>query len=315
VTDETLIFALYRPSSKIPGGWAGDELDFARAKAERAAGVRQGKFNPLLAKSRKPYYPARCAADKHWLTTKGPLTQPCVTKQLSSMTDSNMPAYPFTAARNASDATQFDPKASNGTYCVALAKSKHPEKALHIALLALAGTVQRLHIAHYAHGGVVPPTAADISTWISGGGVPPAHVDPDAELTAILARLAAAITASCQRCKITVAAERTQHRLSLLIDANQLLTLSLIEGCSQHELLQHVASLPAAVHNCETFGYLSIEEVTGAQLLMMSYFDLYNSAFRSVQSRVSFVAEAGVKKFDPPDLTLTFQQHRDLTRK
>jgi len=33
------------------------------------------------------------------------------------------------------------------------------------------------------------------------------------------------------------------------------------------------------VHNCETFGYLSIEEVTGAQLLMMSYFDLYNSAF------------------------------------
>ena len=32
VTDETVIFALYRPSSKIPGGWAGDELDIARAK-------------------------------------------------------------------------------------------------------------------------------------------------------------------------------------------------------------------------------------------------------------------------------------------
>ena len=32
VTDETLIFALHHPSSKIPGGWAGDELDFARAK-------------------------------------------------------------------------------------------------------------------------------------------------------------------------------------------------------------------------------------------------------------------------------------------
>jgi len=64
------------------------------------------------------------------------------------MTDSTMPAYPFTTAQNASDATQFDPKASNGTYYVALAKSKHPEKALHIALLALAGTVPRLHIAH-----------------------------------------------------------------------------------------------------------------------------------------------------------------------
>ena len=71
----------------------------------------------------------------------------------------------------------------------------------------------------------------------------------------------------------------SQHRLSLLINANQLLTLSLIEGYSQHELLQHVASLPAAVHNRETFGYLSIKEVTGAQLLMMSHFDLYNSAF------------------------------------
>jgi len=112
------------------------------------------------------------------------------------MTDSTMPAYPFTTAQNASDATQFDPKASNGTYYVALAKSKHPEKALNIALLALAGTVQRLHIAHYVHGGVVPPTAADILTWISGGGVAPAHVNPDAELKAILVRLGAAMTAS-----------------------------------------------------------------------------------------------------------------------
>jgi len=32
------------------------------------------------------------------------------------MTDLAMPAYPFTAAQNASDATQFDPKTSNGTY-------------------------------------------------------------------------------------------------------------------------------------------------------------------------------------------------------
>jgi len=216
--------------------------------------------------------------------------------------------------RDTSDATQFDPKASNRTYYVALAKSKHPEKALHIALLALVGTVQRLHITHYAHGGVVP-TAADISIWINGGGVASAQVDPDAELTTILARLAAAITASCQQCKITVAAEKTQHRLSLFIDANQLLTLSLIEGCSQHKLLQHVALLPAAVHNHETFGYLSIAEVTVAELLMMSYFDLYNSAFRSVQMRGCFVAEAGVKIFDAPDLKLTFQQHKDLTRK
>jgi len=54
------------------------------------------------------------------------------------------------------------------------------------------------------------------------------------------------------------------------------------------------------VHKHETFGYLSIEEVTGAQLLMMSYFDLYNTAFGSVQSHASFVAEAGVKIFDPP---------------
>ena len=112
-----------------------------------------------------------------------------------------------------------------------------------------------------------------------------------------------------------MAAEKTQHCLSPLIDAYQLLTLSLIEGCSQHELLQHVASLPAAVHNRETFGFLSIKEVTGAQLLMMSYFDLYNSAFRSVQSRASFVAEAGDETFDQPDLTLTLQQHKDLTRK
>jgi len=96
-----------------------------------------------------------------------------------------MPAYPFTAAKIASDATQFEPKASKGTYYVALAKSKHPEKAVHIALLALAGTVQRLHITHYTHGSVVPPTAADILNWINGGGVAPAHVDPDAELTVI----------------------------------------------------------------------------------------------------------------------------------
>jgi len=33
-----------------------------------------------------------------------------------------------------------------------------------------------------------------------------------------------------------------------------------------------------------------------------------------VQLRASFVAEAGVKMLDPSDLTLTFQQHEDLTR-
>jgi len=32
VIDETLIFALYCPSSKIPGGWPGDELDSARQR-------------------------------------------------------------------------------------------------------------------------------------------------------------------------------------------------------------------------------------------------------------------------------------------
>jgi len=107
-----------------------------------------------------------------------------------------------------------------------------------------------------------------------------------------------------------VVAEKTRHCLSLLIHANQHLTLSLTGGCSQHELLQHVAWLLAAVHNHKTFSYLSIVKVTGAELLMMSYFDLYNSAFRSVQSHASFVAEAGVKIFDPPNLTLTFQHHK-----
>ena len=33
-----------------------------------------------------------------------------------------------------------------------------------------------------------------------------------------------------------------------------------------------------------------------------------------MQLRASFVAEAGVKMLDPSDLTLTFQQHEDLTR-
>jgi len=58
VTDETLIFALYHPSSKIPGGWVGDELNATRRRTEAAAGVPEGKFNPLLAESRKPHYPA-----------------------------------------------------------------------------------------------------------------------------------------------------------------------------------------------------------------------------------------------------------------
>jgi hypothetical protein len=49
-------------------------------------------------------------------------------------------------------------------------------------------------------------------------------------------------------------------------------------------------------------------------MLMMSFFDLYNSAFRSVQSRALFVAEAGVKIFDPPNLALPFQEHKDNTR-
>ena len=117
---------------------------------------------------------------------------------------------------------------------ISLAKSKHPEKALHISLLALAGTIQRLHIAHYARGGIFAPTAADIEVWIDGAGAGAARIQPDAELTTILLRLVAAVNASCQRCKITEAAEKTQHRLSLMIDANQLLTLSLIEGCSKH---------------------------------------------------------------------------------
>jgi len=61
VTDETLIFALYLPSSKILGGWLGDEFDFARyrsaRKAAAAVGVPKDRFNSLLAKTLKPYYP------------------------------------------------------------------------------------------------------------------------------------------------------------------------------------------------------------------------------------------------------------------
>jgi len=41
-------------------------------------------------------------------------------------------------------------------FYMALAKSKHHEKALHIALLALAGTIQRLTTGHYARGGLIP---------------------------------------------------------------------------------------------------------------------------------------------------------------
>ena len=57
-----------------------------------------------------------------------------------------------------------------------------------------------------------------------------------------------------------------------MIDANQLLTLSLIEGCRKHELFRHVASLPAAVRNREAFGFMSVQVVTGAEMLMMSFF-------------------------------------------
>ena len=163
-----------------------------------------------------------------------------------------MPQFPFQAPPNASDATQFDPKFSNGAMYISLAKSKHPEKALHISLLA--GTIQRLHIAHYARGGILAPTAADIDVWIDGVGAGPGRIEPDAELTTILLRLVATVNASCQRCKITTAAEKIQHRLSLMINANQLLTLSLIEGWSKHELLRHVASLPPVVHNRDAFG-------------------------------------------------------------
>jgi len=46
---------------------------------------------------------------------------------------------------------------------------------------------------------------------------------------------------------------------------------------------------------------------------MMSYFDLCNCAFQSVQWCVSFVTEAGVKIFDPSSLALTFQVHKDKT--
>jgi len=127
-----------------------------------------------------------------------------------------MPSFPFQAPPNASDATQFDPKLSNGAMYISLARSKHPAKALHISLLALAGTIQRLHIAHYARGGIFAPTAADIEVWIDGAGAGAARIEPDAELTTILLRLVAAVNASCQRCKITVAAEKTQHRLSLI---------------------------------------------------------------------------------------------------
>jgi len=62
VTDETLIFALFRPSSNITGGWLGNELDFARhrstQKAAAAAGAPKGQFDPFLAKTLKPYSPA-----------------------------------------------------------------------------------------------------------------------------------------------------------------------------------------------------------------------------------------------------------------
>ena len=62
----------------------------------------------------------------------------------------NYTSLPFQAAENASNPTQFNIKRSTGACNVALAKSKRPEKALKMALLALVGTIQHLHTVHYA---------------------------------------------------------------------------------------------------------------------------------------------------------------------
>ena len=70
-------------------------------------------------------------------------------------------------------------------------------------------TIQRLHIAHYARGGVLAPRAADIDVWIDGAGAGAGRIEPDAEFTTILLRLVTVVNASCQRCKITTAAEKT----------------------------------------------------------------------------------------------------------
>lgn len=67
--------------------------------------------------------------------------------------------------------------------------------------------------------------------------------------------------------------------------------------------------------NRETFGYLAIQEVTGAELLLMSHFDLYNCAL--LVCPVAYVIcrlEAGVKIFDPSNLALIFQAHNVNTR-
>jgi len=70
-------------------------------------------------------------------------------------------------------------------------------------------------------------------------------------------------------------------------------------------MFRHVASLPVVVRNRDAVGFMSVQTVTGDEMFMMSFFDMYKSTFRSVQSRVSFVAETGVKIFDPPTLVLS----------
>ena len=224
-----------------------------------------------------------------------------------------MPPFPFTAPQGSEDSKYFDMTQTNTALYNYLARSTIPDKALLIAMLAAGAEIYRLTLAHFAVGGGAAPAAVDRTVWMTGAVGPPIKA-PDPGLAAVMSRLDQAINASCQRNKITTAPDKKEHRLTILIEANQLLTLSLTEGCSQHELLQHICQLPSSQRNRETFGFLTMAEVTGSELLTLSYFDLYVAAFRSVQSRTQYLGTAGTKIFDLPDLSLSFQDHLDSTR-
>ena len=165
------------------------------------------------------------------------------------------------------------------------------------------------------------PTAEDIHTWtedVKAKGNPltddyVAAILPNVALRRNLARVHAQLLEGVRKLKITGDDAREAFSLSLIIELNRKLTLSLIDSFDKHNVLRSLKRHPIALMLLKTYGFLEEDDIDGSCIFSISFFVLYVEACKIITSQVVTAVSYTRNLCTAPNMTMLLPAHAEAT--
>jgi len=195
---------------------------------------------------------------------------------------------------------------------------------VYISLLAAVEEVFAATMLWHAQGNTETSTAEDIHTWtedVKAKGNPLKHVYvaailPNVALRRNLARVHAQLLEGVRQLKFTGDDAREAFSLSLIIELNRKLTLSLIDSFDKHNVLRSLKRHPIALMSLKTFGFLEEDDIDGgSSIFSISFFVLYVEACKIITSQVVTAVSYTRNLCTAPNMTMSLPAHAEATSK